>query len=116
MISVISGALRARLLSGRGRTSKSAVHARQYLICQLIYVDIRASLGRRDASRNKAFMEYTDRVAFYIRFLRCSRVLLCRCWTATLTVRQSEPRSEHGVPAAGRQCISAHYPKITIIL
>jgi len=47
MISVISGALRARLLSSRGRAGKSAVHARQYLICQLIYVDIRASLGQR---------------------------------------------------------------------
>lgn len=49
-----------------------------------------------------------DRAALTSGFLGA---LLCQCWPL-----RSAILAEHGAPAAGRQCISVHYPKITIIL
>jgi len=93
-----------------------------YLIRQLIYVDIRASLASwatRRTGRNKAFIV---NIGIALLFTSDFFGVRARYFVSVgppvflFDDPGPRPRSEHGVLAAGRQCISAHYPKITIIL
>lgn len=119
MISVISGARRARSLSNRdapGRGGKSAIRMGHISYVNLFTLTY-ARVSRR-TDRNKAFM-VDMRIALpfisdFFAALASGTLSVLGRYIDAATI--PGPRPKHGVPAAGRQCISAHYPKITIIL
>lgn len=110
-----------RTLSGRTRLDMPGEKARVDVSYTSTYLRWHAREYRTQAARNKAFMVNMrqDRVVFISDFIP-ARARVHTHITLSVLVRYVESTipvaTEHGMPAAGRQCISAHYPKITIIL